>query len=64
MYLLSAVSGGSGTELCVSALRLGQRPEYRVAGLAHRRVLSYVPLFGSELLGQRSAICTGSRKTE
>jgi hypothetical protein len=40
LYLLGTVASGSGTELRVSALPLGQRTEYRVAALAHRRILS------------------------
>ena len=40
VYRLSTVAGGSGTELRVSTLRLRQGLEYRVAALAHRRILS------------------------
>jgi hypothetical protein len=40
LYLLGTVASGSGTKLRVSALPLGQGPEYRVAALAHRRILS------------------------
>ena len=40
MYRLRTVAGGSGTELRISALPLGQGTKYRVAGLPHRRFLS------------------------
>ena len=40
VYLLRTVAGGSGTELRITTLRLGQGSKYRVAGLPHRRFLS------------------------
>ena len=40
LYLLCTVAGGSGTELCITTLRLWQGSKYRVAGLPHRRFLS------------------------
>ena len=40
LYCLRTVAGGSGTELRITTLPLGQGSKYRVAGLPHRRFLS------------------------